>query len=192
MPDRLYLSCGLSERNDRNLLLQFGKLLQLFPFSKLSKSPPALRMYAVEHAEPPLIELEFPLAAEPSAVLESVRELMHDDCACEVEASWDLWQYDGQWKILPAPVTLNCFGPLFDNDQNDDLRVDFGPDGPFLPLANLESGLRMVQSNIRSLLHLVSDIERGVDLQRRQLWSESGENFAELLAQSLGTPGRLV
>ncbi len=45
----------------------------------------------------------------------------------------------------------------------------------------------MVESNIRSLLHLVGELKQGLDLERQQLWSESGVNFAELLAHTLGT-----
>ena len=45
----------------------------------------------------------------------------------------------------------------------------------------------MGQSNVKSLLHLVGDLERVLDLERRQVWSESGANFAEVLKQALGT-----
>ncbi len=43
----------------------------------------------------------------------------------------------------------------------------------------------MGQSNLRSLLHLVSDVERNIPLERRRIWSESGVNFAELLAETI-------
>ena len=51
----------------------------------------------------------------------------------------------------------------------------------------VEGSLRMGQSNLQSLLHLVGDLERALDLESRQVWSESGANFAEMLKQALGT-----
>jgi hypothetical protein len=44
----------------------------------------------------------------------------------------------------------------------------------------------MQQSNLRSLLHLVGDIEKALPLDRRQVWSESGANFAAILQQAVG------
>jgi len=54
-------------------------------------------------------------------------------------------------------------------------------------MPHIEGGLRMGQSNLKSLLHLVSDLERALDLDRRQVWSESGANFADVLKQAIGT-----
>jgi hypothetical protein len=185
--DRLYLSCWLENFNEATMLRHFGKMLELFPFSKLAKRGPILRIYAIEHTEPPLVEREFHLGAEPSAILDFAREFVHDDCACEVDAYWDLWQYDGDWKLAPASVMLACFGPSFENENGDHLRIDFGIDAQFLPFPSMPGGLRMAQSNIRSLLHLVEEMERGLDLERRALWSESGTNFADVLKQVLGS-----
>ena len=44
----------------------------------------------------------------------------------------------------------------------------------------------MGQSNLRSLLHLVSEIEKSLPLENRKLWSESGANFAEIVANRIG------
>jgi hypothetical protein len=168
-------------------------MLRLFPFSKLSKRGPVLRVYAIERAEPPVIEREFPPQGPSSAILEAAREFMQSDCSCEVEGFWDLWEFEQEWKLQPAVVTLACFGAEFDRGHDDDLRIEFGPDSRFLPPADADAdardaGLKMVQSNIRSLLHLVGDLERELELERRQLWSESGENFAAVLLQALGAP----
>jgi hypothetical protein len=187
VPDRLYFSCKLRNADTENVLRQFGKLLAKFPFSKLAKRGPVLRVYAIQHAEPPLMEREFPSGTEVAVILDAAREFMHGDCACEIDTSWDLWQHDGDWKLQPAAVTLAAFGPEFDNEQGDQLRIEFGPDAKFLPIPNLEGSLRMGQSNLKSLLHLVSDLERSLDVQSRQVWSESGANFAEVLKQALGS-----
>src|SRR5262249_9726961 len=112
-------------------------------------------------------------------------EFAHADCCVELDASWDLWQRREDWNLEPAPVTLMCFGPRFESDEPSHLRIDFGLDSLFLPNPSGEGSLRMRQSNLRSLLHLVNDIEKGLPLDSRQLWSESGANFAEMLSQTL-------
>lgn len=185
MSDRLYLSLWIRNFEESNMLRHFEKMLGLFPFSKLAARGPALRVYAIEHAEPSLFEREFPHAAEPPEMIEAATEFMHDDCACELDAAWDLWQFDGDWKLAPAAVTLACFGPAFDNHIADHLRIEFGLDSRFLPNPKVEGGLRMGQSNLKSLVHLVHEIESRMDLDRRQLWSESGQSPADAIAEAL-------
>ena len=157
MADRLYLSCWL---RDYSMLRHFRKLLELFPFSKLAAQALTLRIYAIEYAEPPLIERAFPVGTEIGQILETAAEFTHEDCAVQVDGSWDLWQFDGEWKIEPATVTLACFGPEFDNEIGDHLRIEFGIDALFLPQPDIPGSVRMIQSNVRSLLHLVEDIDR--------------------------------
>jgi hypothetical protein len=184
MPDRLYLSCWLTEAAQRDLLIPFGLLLDHFPSSKLAVRGPALRIYALEHAEPPVMEREFPPGTETPQLIESAREFMKDDCACFLDMYWDLWQLlEDDWKIAPAGVTLACYGAGFDNDFRDHLRIDFGLDTQFLPREGTDT--RMIQSNIRSLLHLVGDLDRALPLERRILSSEGGGSFAEMLHDSL-------
>jgi hypothetical protein len=187
--DRLYLSCWLRGFSESSMLRHFETLLALFPFSKLAARGPVLRVYAIELAEPPLLEREFahggPKPAMVESIVESAREFVDTDCCLEVEAGWDLWQWNGEWKLAPAAVTLLCFGPGFESDADDHLRIEFGPDFHFLPLEGVEGSLRMSRSNLLSLLHLVGDIERALPVERRRIWSESGANFAELLAETV-------
>jgi len=184
MADRLYLSLWIRNFDESNMLRHFEKALSLFPFSKLAARGPALSVYALEHSEPPLFEREFAPGVEAAAMTEA-REFMHDDCACEIDAAWDLWQFDGDWKLAPAAVTLACFGPAFDNDIADHVRIEFGLDSRFVPDPKIEGGLRLGQSNLKSLVHLVQDIESKMDLERRQLWSESGQSPADVIAEAL-------
>jgi hypothetical protein len=167
------------------MLRHFEKMLGVFPYSKLAARGPVLRIYALEPVEPPQLEREFMPAADPKAIIAAAHEFAHDDCAFEVDAAWDLWQFDEEWKLAPAIVTLACFGPEFDNDTGDNLRIDFGNDARFLPNPHLEGGPRMAQSNLKSLIHLVHEVERAVPLDRRQLWSESGVSPVERIAQEL-------
>jgi len=169
------------------MLQHYGHLLETFPFSKLARSAAILRVYALEFAEPPAVERPFEQGTDLSEILVVAREFTQADCCCELEAWWDLWQYEGEWKLQPVPVHILCLGPHFEgNETGDHLRIDFGRDSTFLPMPQVEGSLRMQQSNLRSLLHLVNEIERSLILKRRQLWSESGANFADLLKHAVG------
>jgi hypothetical protein len=185
MSDRLYLSCWVRGFNESNMLRRYTKLLENFPFSKLSPRPPTLRVYAAEYAEPPAVEKTFENEFSPADVLSAAREFAKGDCACDLDVAWDLWQHDSEWKLSPAGVTISCLGPEFQSEFDDNLRIDFGLDSKFLPLPGVENSLRMQQSNLKSLLHLVKEIENNLPLSRRNLWSESGANFAELLAKAV-------
>ncbi len=189
MSDRLYFSCSVRGLNDTNMLRYFEKFLSEFPFSKLAARGPVLRVYAIQHAEPPVMEREFELGAAAVHIIAVAREFAHPDCCVEIDAAWDLWQYHGEWKLQPAAVTLACYGPSFDDDEAGQLSIDFGLDALFLPNPSIEGSLRMGQSNLRSLLHLVGEIEKALPLESRRLWSESGANFAEVLTHSLGEFG---
>src|SRR5579872_6971541 len=167
------------------MLRHFEKMLGVFPFSNLAARGPVLRIYALEHLEPPQLEREFIPGVEIRAVIESAREFAHDDCAFEVDAAWDLWQFDGDWRLAPSPVTLACFGPEFENEVGDRLRIDFGNDARFLPNPHIEGGPRMAQSNLKRLVTLVHQIEQAVPVERRQVWSESGVSPVDLIAQEL-------
>jgi len=186
VPDRLYFSCWVKDSRTQPVLHQYHKMLEAFPFSKLAKRGPVLRVYALEHTEPPLIEREFTVGTEIGPLIDAAREIMHSDCACELDAAWDLWDYDGDWKLAPVPVILACFGPEFDNDIGDHLRIEFGPDTRFIPSSGVEGSLRLGESNLKSLLHLLGELERGLSVERRHVWSESGANFAEVLKRAVG------
>jgi hypothetical protein len=124
-------------------------------------------------------------------MIAAARDFTQPDCCAEIETAWDLWQHKDDWKLWPSSVTLSCVGSGFEHEkENDDnLRVDFGLDSKFLPSEEIEGSLRIQQSNLRSLLHLVSEIEKALPLERRHLWSESGANFAEVVEQALGKFG---
>ena len=154
VPDRLYFSCRIRGFDESKALRQFGKMLTVFPYSKLARRGPVLRVYAIEHIEPPLFEREYPVGTDAEAIQIDVGEFMRADCAAELDTFWDLWTYDEDWKLRPVPVTLMCFGFEFAHDQDDHLRIEFGPDARFLPIAGLEGSLRMGQSNLKSLLKL--------------------------------------
>jgi hypothetical protein len=184
--DRLYLSCWISGFNESNMTRHLEKLLGLFPFSRLARRGLVLRIYAMERVEPPQMEREFPNPPAVAQVIRAAREFARGDSCIEVDASWDLWQFDAEWKLAPSPATLLCLGPEFEDASDEHLRIEFGPDARFLPIEGVEGSLRMGQSNLKSLLHFVSEIEKNLPVEKRKLWSESGGNFAELVAQRVG------
>lgn len=172
------------------MLRHFGKMLETFPFSKLAQRGPTVRVYALNYAEPPLFERAFDPGAETAGLIAAARDFAQPDCCVEIDAAWDLWQFAEEWKVLPSPVTLSCFGSGFENEtfvdlSGDNLRIDFGLDSKFLPSPEVAGSARIQQSNLRSLLYLGTQIEKALPLERRQLWSESGANFAAVLEETL-------
>lgn len=184
MADQLFLSYNLRGYTGSNMLRHYEKMLRKFPFSKLVKGGPVLRIVAVRNSEAPLLEKAF----EPGTIdglMEAAREYETSDAAVQVDAAWDLWQYDGDWQLTPARVTLLCYGPGFEDSDGDHLRIDLGIDTRFLPQPELANHAAMVRSNIKSLLHLVSDLDSELTVEGRRLWTESGENFAKRLQSAL-------
>lgn len=167
------------------MLRHYEKLLKLFPFSVLAQSPSSLKIIALEYSEPPLFERAFPPPVVADTVLDAAREFASADSCYRFETWWDLWQYEEDWQVLPARVALCCFGPGFEKDLGDNLRIEFGIDSHFLPQPDLPDNFRMTQSNIKSLLTLVHDVDNALSVARRQLWTESGENFAGKLQAEL-------
>ena len=86
---------------------------------------------------------------------------------------------------------LACFGPAFDNGtersrtEQEDLRIEFGVDSHYLPRPELAGSGRMTESNIKSMLRLVHELDLELPVAKRTLETESGENFAERLQQVL-------
>jgi hypothetical protein len=189
MSDRLYFSCWVQGFSDSNMLRHFGKMLEAFPFSKLAARGPVLRIYAIEYVEPPILERPFDPGVSVADLIAAARDFVQPDCCVEIEAAWDLWQHDDDWKLRPSGVTLTCYGSEFEHETDDNLRIDFGLDSKFLPSEEIEGSLRIQQSNLRSLLHLVSEIDKTLPVERRLLWSESGANFAEVIEEALAKFG---
>lgn len=187
MADQIYLSCWLRGFTEHNMLASFEKILRKFPFSKLAPVA-TVRVYAVDLTEPPQVEDHVENQIHPGQIIARFREWEHPDCAFQVETSWDLWLHDeGDWQLAPARITLTCFAPLFPSELGEQLLIEFGLDSKFLPQPGLEGGTVPVRSNIRSLLHLVQDIAKTVPLEKKTLWSESGENLAEELQRALSS-----
>ncbi len=136
--------------------------------------------------------------AEPKAAIEEALELLHDDYAYEFQMGWALWEseesgpFDRKWARIQRLVRVTAFGPLFDEgayEQEGHIRVDFGPDAPFLEEdADLdEDAERHVAQNIRQLVDLAAAVEKASGATARLLWSELGESLAQRLAARLSS-----
>jgi hypothetical protein len=190
MADQLFLSYELRGFTAQNMVRHFEKVLRMFPYSRLSQRGALLRVQAISTVEPPLFEQRFEdPGAQIGDILNALKEYTAPDCAAFLEVAWDLWSYDGEWKLTPSVVTLACFGPQFESDSTDNIRVEFGMDTPFLPQPDLPNSLFMARSNVRSLLHLVHELDRTFVTSQRRLWTETGQNFAATLQAALAEAG---
>ncbi|HYO83473.1 MAG TPA: hypothetical protein VES20_18875 [Bryobacteraceae bacterium] len=189
MADQLYLSYFLQAPSAQKAVRSFEKLLGKFPWSRLSNSATTLRIHAVAPQEPPLFERSLDDPPDLEAILGMVREFACGDCGLYLDTSWDLWQYETEWKLSPARVTLAAFAPEFESGSEDHVRIEFGIDEMFLPQPDLPNSMFMARSNVRSLLHLVHELDTLFGASERRLWTESGENFAERLQAALEGSG---
>lgn len=189
--DQLFLSIWLERRARANRQRHFQSLLQLFPFSQREQPQSVLSIHAVDSTEPPLLERPVNGPINLEDVFETLNDYKGDDVAYELESWWDLWQFTDDWKLAPARIALSCFGPEFDNGTDrealdqEDLRIDFGVDSHYLPQPEIEGSGRLAQSNIKSLLRLVHEIDSALPVGTRLLQTESGENFADRLQEVL-------
>jgi hypothetical protein len=184
--DRLYLSYWMRGYTEHNMLRHYATALRKFPYSRLAPSM-QLRIYEDELVEPPVFEHIYEGGNEFDTMIEEARQHQAPNYGYELEAQWDLWQWvGGEWKLAPVHVSQFCFGPAFGALNRDHLEIDFGLESHFLPQPAITgNSLPMVQSNIRSLLKLVHDLDSSLSAERRQLWSESGDNFAAKLESAL-------
>jgi hypothetical protein len=185
--DQLSLSIWLNRERRRDRVRLFEKALRSFPFSQREQPQSRIAIQAISTAEPPLLERPLNGPLDIDSVVQIFRDYEGEDIAYVVESWWDLWQFDNDWELRPARVVLACFGPEFDNGtdriavEQEDLRVDFGVDSNFLPRTDIPGSPKLTESNIKSLLRLVHELERVLPVETRRLETESGENFADRL-----------
>ena len=193
--DQLFLCIWLDRHAQTDRLRYYRKLLSLFPFSQREQPQSTVSIQAIDDTEPPLLEKAMNGPVDLAQIEPIFSEYKGEDIAFEVESWWDLWQFDGDWKLKPTRVSLSCFGRQFDNgtdhaaDEQEDLRIDFGVDSTFLPDPDIPASARLIESNIKSLLRLVHDVGSALPTRKRLLATESGENFAERLQETLTASG---
>jgi hypothetical protein len=185
MADQLYLSYWLNNYGEQTMLRHYEKLLRLFPFSRLATQPSTFKVLAVDYSEPTVVEIPYPPPVPLDDILAVAKDFQNADACYRLESWWDLWQFEADWQVAPARVAVSCVGPDFRSGNGEHLAIEFGLDANFLPQPELPNSLRMIRSNIKSLLKLVHDLDDALPVETRKLWSESGENFSEKLHQAL-------
>ena len=189
--DQLFLSIWLDAGGRADRLRRFEKLLRLFPFSQREQPQSVVSILAIDLTEPPLLERPLNGPFEIAEVLPIFNEYSGADLAFEIESWWDLWVFEAEWKLRPSRVLLSCFGPEFDNGTDrqsgdqEDLRIDFGVDTHYLPMPEIPGSAKLTESNVKSLLRLVHELDSALAIKKRQLQTESGGNFAERLESAL-------
>jgi hypothetical protein len=189
MADPLFLSIWLTGYSPLALTLYFQRILEVFPYSKLQLGS-VLQVYAVSFQEVPVFEGFIDTGMDAAEAASIVQEFVHDDCCIQLETKWDLYQWDGSWELKPTRACIEVYGPRFEHDilnplgDAEPVWIDLGPEATFLPRP--ETGqFRHIQSNIRSILHFADDLQGVLAVERRLLWSETEDNFAERLAAYL-------
>lgn len=201
MADRFFLSVWLKDYDAGNMLDRFRVVLETFPYSESRPLIQSVQVHPLSFSEQPVLEEDFAEGAETQHVLALVSEFLHGDYAYEAVAYWDLWVFQknggpAAWKKVARPVTLLCFGPEFDEGEAEQghLQVHFGLDTPFradqqLPDAHARVMARdyrqRLQENIRKLLDFIRDLRNRLPTDKQVLWTESGENFAAMIRQSM-------
>ncbi len=195
MTDQLYLSIWLDRHARSNRQRHFQTLLRLFPFSQREQPQSVVSIHAVDSTEPPLLEKPVNGPVNIEDIFQILNDYKGDDVAYQVETWWDLWQFADDWNLAPTRAALSCFGLQFDNgtdlemEDQEDLRIEFGVDINFLPQPEIEGSTRLTQSNIKSLLRLVHEIDSALPVRARRLETELGDNFAERLQEMLIASG---
>ena len=125
MADQLFLSYWLRNYSDSTMLRNYEKLLRLFPFSLLAQQATTFKIMAVDPSEPVVAEIPYSPPVPIEAVLAVAKDFQNADASYRLETWWDLWQFDGDWKLAPARVALCCFGPEFNQSPSG---LDRAPD----------------------------------------------------------------
>jgi hypothetical protein len=214
MADSLYLSLWYPNLRLEALPDKLTAVLGAFAAHGGERGVYAATVWPVSWSETPVLQRVWGRAGEgapPQAAVEEALELLHDDYAYEFQIGWTLWELelpasispgqqgpeggnaalDPRWVRTPRLVRVTGYGPLFDEgayEQDGHIRVDFGPDAPFLEEeTELDAvTVRHVEENIRQLIALTLAIEKESGASARLLWSELGESLAQRLAARLG------
>lgn len=207
MSDTLYLSLWYPNLRLEAIPDKLTAVLSAFAAHGGERGVYAATVWPVSWSEAPVFQRVWGRAgAEPEhgigprEAVEEALELLHDDYAYEFQIGWTLWELeipeseaalDPRWVRTPRLVRVTGFGPLFAEgtyEQDGHIRVDFGPDTPFLEEgADLDVvGAKHVAENVRQLVELTQAIEKESGATGRILWSELGESLAQRLAERLG------
>jgi hypothetical protein len=203
MADQLYLSLWYPNFRLVSLPAALEKIMELFGTVAGSSRVRAAVAYPISWNETPVYQRVYDEehepdseASQPRQAIPAAMEMLHDDFAYEFELVWELWVperaggLDTIWKKEPAVVRITGYGPEFDEgayEQNGHIRVDFGPDTPFLQeeVSLDDEAAERVKENVQMLVDFTSAVQQHAGISTRLLWSESGESLAQKLIARL-------
>jgi len=203
MADQLYLSLWYPNFRLTGLPAALERVMELFETVGGSPRVKAAAVYPISWNEAPVYQRVYDdehepdvEASQPRQAIPAAIEMLHDDFAYEFELLWELWVpesgggLDPIWKKEPAVVRVIGYGPEFDEgayEQNGHIRVDFGPDTPFLQegVDLGEEGAERVKQNVQMLVDFTNAVQQHGGISTRLLWSESGESLAQKLIARL-------
>jgi hypothetical protein len=198
--DQLYLSLWFPNFRLAALGPAIVAVLKQLASAGSASSVTAAAVYPISWNEAPIYQRVYdedePEAAQPEAAVAEAMQLLHEDCAYEFEVKWDLWVpesgggLDTKWRQEPRTIRITGFGPEFDEgsyEQNGQIRIDFGTDGPFLQedVTLDPEAATYVKQNVQKLVDVTQAIQKNLSVASRLLWSESGESLAEKLIARL-------
>jgi hypothetical protein len=196
MADQLYLNLWFPSFPEQQMMPRLLSVLRQFPFAKEKSGVGFVAVHPVDWAEPLVFQQTFDYRAEPEHAVHLMGEYPHADYAYEVEAAWDLWtpqqegELDVMWRQSPQPVRFFALGTEFDEgayQEDGHIQIDLGLDTPFLLEEETFAPdvLVRVKQNIQKLVAFTHAIEKNCGITGRVLWSESEENLAQKLIESL-------
>jgi hypothetical protein len=203
MADQLYLSLWYPNFRLIALPAALEKVMELFGTVAGSSRVRAAAAYPISWNETPVYQRVYDEEHEPDIeaslprqAISAAAEMLHEDFAYEFELIWELWVpesgggLDAIWKKEPAVVRIIGYGPEFDEgayEQNGHIRIDFGPDTPFLQeeVTLDEEAAARVKENVQMLVDFTSAVQQHGGISTRLLWSESGESLAQKLIARL-------
>ena len=201
MADQLYLSLWYPNFRMEALPGAVEKVMEQFAAAGGSGKVSAATVYPISWNESPVYQQVYrnetdDEAANPQAAIAAAMENGHEDYAWEFELIWELWVpesapgLDTMWRHEPRVVRVVAFGPEFDDhayETNGHIRVDFGPDTPFLyeDMDLDEDAVQRVKQNVQRLVEFTNGVQKNGGISTRLLWSESGESLAKKLIERL-------
>jgi len=203
MADQLYLSLWYPNFRLIALPAVLEKVIEIFGRVAGSSRVRAAAAYPISWNEAPAYQRVYDdergtdvEASQPRHAVAAATEMLHDDFAYEFELVWELWApenaagLDTIWRKEPTIVRIIGYGPHFDEgayEQNGHIRVDFGPDAPFLleELSLDKEAAAHVQQNVQMLVDFTNAVQQEGGISSRLLWSESGESLAQKLIARL-------
>ena len=200
MSDTLYLSLWYPNLQLAALADKVTAVLTAFAAHGGEPRVYAMTVWPISWTESPVLQRVYgwgERGAEPQLAVQDALDLLHDDYAYEFQIGWSLWELeagrdkDARWVREPRLIRVTGYGPMFDEgayEQDGHIRIDFGPDGPFLEEeVELDSvAARHVAENVRQLVELTAAVEKASGATARLLWSELGESLAQRLLARLG------